>query len=243
MSSADFAPYATLLGLQALRRPHWILTDGDAADGEHRHQKEPGLWRARALARIAHEDVLHQELDQGIEAITAQELPERGVRAGRQRVVTAATQVGVYVGDHTLEPDIAPLLHPEMAAAYHAFRQRESSRSAFRDALAPFEDGTATGQQRDTLVDKIEAIGKGRYAQRLAAHVASMTGLHGRVLELLDHTNGPITRDDLLTIEGSGAILGLLDDLSCTFRGRPLFPAAVTSQALAAAAAASLGHS
>jgi putative ATP-dependent endonuclease of OLD family len=157
-------------------------------------------------------------------------------------VVTAATRVGVYVGDHTLEPDIAPLLHPEMAAAYCAFRKRESSRSAFRDALAPFEDRTATSQQRDTLVDKIEAIGKGRYAQRLAAHVASMTGLHDRVRELLDHTNSPITRDDLLTIEGPGAILALLDDLSCTFRGRPLFPAAVPPQA-PTAAAASLGHS
>ncbi|MFG2463659.1 ATP-dependent endonuclease [Streptomyces sp. NPDC048523] len=225
VEGTDFAPYATLLGPQALRRPHWILTDGDSAEGEHRHQKEPGLWRARNLARIAHEDVLYQALDQGIEAITAQELPKSGVRPGRRSVVTAATGVGVYVGDHTLEPDIAPLLHSEMVAAYCAFRQRESSRSAFRDALAPFEDGTATGQQRDTLVDKIEAIGKGRYAQRLAAHVASMTGLHDRVLELLGRPHGPITRDDLLTIEGPGAILALLDDLSCTFRSRPLFPA------------------
>ncbi|MGW7282162.1 ATP-dependent nuclease [Streptomyces sp. NPDC054844] len=228
VEGTDFAPYATLLGPRALRRPHWILTDGDAADGEHRHQREPGLWRARDVARIAREDALHQALDRGIDTITVQKLPERGVRAGRQQVVTAATQVGVYVGDNTLEPDIAPLLHPEMTAAYCAFRQRESSRSAFRDALAPFEDGTATGQQRDTLVDKIEAIGKGRYAQRMAAHVASMTGLHDRVLKLLGRTEGPITRDNLLTIEGPGAILGLLDDLSCTFRGRPLFPAAPT---------------
>lgn len=53
-----------------------------------------------------------------------------------------------------------------------------------------------------------------------------MSDLHGRVLDLLGRTEGPITRDDLLTIEGPGAILGLLDDLSCTFRGRPLFPAA-----------------
>ncbi|NEB04257.1 AAA family ATPase [Streptomyces sp. SID13726] len=243
VEGTDFAPYATLLGPRALRRPHWVLTDGDAADGEDRYQKEPGLWRARDLARIAREDALHQELDQGIDTITGQELPERGVRAGRQQVVTAATRVGVYVGDHTLEPDIAPLLHPEMAEAYCAFRQRESSRSAFRDALAPFEDGTATGQQRDTLVDKIEAIGKGRYAQRLAAHVASMRGLHGRVLELLDRTQGPITRDDLLTIEGPGAILGLLDDLSCAFRGQPLFPAASNPQPPAAPAAASPGPS
>ncbi|MFE1296585.1 ATP-dependent endonuclease [Streptomyces sp. NPDC058731] len=226
VEGTDFAPYATLLGPQALRRPHWILTDGDAADGEHRHQKEPGLWRARDLARIAHEGALHQELDQGIDTITVQKLPKRGVRTGRQQVVATATRAGVYVGDHTLEPDIAPLLHPEMAAAYGAFRQRESSRSAFREALAPFEDGTATGQQRDTLVDKIEAIGKGRYAQRLAAHVAGIAGLHDRVLELLDRTDGPITRDDLLTIEGPGTILALLDDLSCTFRGQPLFPEA-----------------
>lgn len=77
-------------------------------------------------------------------------------------MVNTATRAGVYVGDHTLEPDVAPLLHPEMAAAYCAFRQRERSRSAFREALAPFEDGTATGRQRDTLVDKIEAVGKGR---------------------------------------------------------------------------------
>ncbi|MFE4422024.1 ATP-dependent endonuclease [Streptomyces sp. NPDC056817] len=238
VEGTDFAPYSTLLGPRALRRPHWILTDGDAADGEHRHQKEPGLWRARDLARIAQEDVLHQELDRGIDTVTAQELPDCGSRADRQHVVKAATQVGVYVGNHTLEPDIAPLLHQEMDAAYTAFRQRQSSRVAFREALAPFEDGTATGQQRDTLVDKIENIGKGRYAQRLAACVASVTDLRDRVLELLGRTEGPITRDDLLTIEGPGAILGLLDDLSCTFRGLPLFPAATDIKAPAAGAPA-----
>ncbi|MFF3910533.1 ATP-dependent endonuclease [Streptomyces sp. NPDC001848] len=226
VEGTDFAPYATLLGPRALRRPHWILTDGDAADGEHRHQKEPGLWRARNLARIAQDDALHQELDRGINTLTIQELPDRGSRHGRQHVIKAATHVGVYVGNHTLETDLAPLLHQEMAAAYSAFRQRESNRTAFREALAPFEDGTATSQQRDTLVDKIETIGKGRYSQRLAANVARMTDLRDRVLDLLERTQGPITRDDLLTIEGPGAILGLLDDLSCTFRDLPLFPTA-----------------
>ncbi|MFE2565909.1 ATP-dependent nuclease [Streptomyces mirabilis] len=226
VEGTDFAPYATLLGPAALQRPHWILTDGDAADGEHRHQKEPGLWRARDLARIAQEEALHQELDQGIGAITVQKLPERGSRLGRPHVVSAATRLGVYVGNHTLETDIASLLHPEMTAAYSAFRQREASRSAFREALVPFEDGTATGQQRTTLVDKIEAIGKGRYAQRLAAHVTRTTDLRDRVLELLGRTRGPINRADLLSIEGPGTILGLLDDLSCTVRNRPLFPPA-----------------
>ncbi|MEU4616601.1 ATP-dependent nuclease [Streptomyces umbrinus] len=231
VEGTDFAPYATLLGPRALRRPHWILTDGDAADGTHRHQQEPGLWRARNLARIAEKEALHQEIDRSITAITSQELPESGSRTGREHAVNAATQVGTYVGHHTLETDIAPLLHPEMAAAYTAFRQRERTRSTFREALAPFEDGTATSQHRDTLVDKIETISKGRYAQRLAAHVARATGLRTRVLELLDRTEGPITRDDLLAIEGPGTILTLLDDLSRTFRNQPLFPAGTDAKA------------
>ncbi|MFJ1551712.1 ATP-dependent nuclease [Streptomyces sp. NPDC088246] len=234
VEGTDFAPYATLLGPRALQRPHWVLTDGDAADGKYRHEKEPGLWRARKLASIAGETVLHQELDRGIDAITAHELPESGSRPGRQHAVKAAAQVGAYVGNHTLETDIAPMLHPEMAAAYCAFRQRESNRAVFRALLAPFEDGTATEQQRDTLVDKIETIGKGRYAQRLAAHIARVTDLRTRVLELLGRTEGPITRDDLLAIEGPGAILGLLDDLSLTFRDLPLFPATADTEAGAA---------
>ncbi|MER5227868.1 ATP-dependent nuclease [Streptomyces flaveus] len=231
VEGTDFAPYAKLLGPRALRRPHWMLTDGDAADGKHPHQREPGLWRARNLARIAQENVLHQDIDRRIKTITAQDLPDCGSRTGRQRVVKAGTKVGVYVGNHTLEPDIAPLLHQEMDAAYSAFRQRQSNRVAFRDVLAPFEDGTATAQQRDTLVDKIEGIGKGRYAQRLAAHVTVIKDLRARVLELLDRTQGPITHDDLLTIEGPGAVLALLDDLSRTFRNLPLFPSATDIKA------------
>ncbi|MEU9015721.1 AAA family ATPase [Streptomyces sp. NPDC048479] len=233
VEGTDFAPYATLLGPRALRRPHWILTDGDATDGEYRHQKEPGLWRARNLARIAGEDDLHQELDRAIDSVTAQDLPGCGSRADRKPVVEAATRIGVYVGNHTLETDIAPLLHQEMTTAYSAFRQRESTRAAFGTALTPVKDGTATNEERRDLVDKIEDIGKGRYAQRLAANVAAATDLRSRVLAFLERIEGPITRDDLLTIEGPGAVLALLDDLSCTFRGLPLFPTADDTQAAA----------
>ena len=222
VEGTDFAPYATLLGPQALRRSHWILTDGDAADAKYRHTKEPGLWRARHLAQIADNDELHQGLDRHLNALGAQDLPDSGSRTGRRAAVAAAAGIGVYVGDHTLETDLAPLLHQEMTEAFHDFKQRADTRAAFGAALTPVKDGTATSEQRRVLVDKIEDIGKGRYAQRLAAHVAALPDLPHRVRGLLGPLPGPPTREDLLTIAGPGALLALLDDLSRTFRDLPL---------------------
>lgn len=225
VEGTDFTPYATLLGPQALRRPHWVLTDGDAADAKHRHHKEPGLWRARALAKIAGNDELHQELNRHVDTLATQDLPNSGSRTGRHPALTAAARIGVYVGHHTLETDLAPLLHQEMTQAFHYFKQRTDTRTAFETALQPVKDATATSEQRHDLVDKIEDIGKGRYAQRLAAHVAALPDLPGRVRALAGQpTRGPLTHEDLLTITGPGPILALLDDLSRTFRQQPLFP-------------------
>ncbi|MER6400736.1 TOPRIM nucleotidyl transferase/hydrolase domain-containing protein [Kitasatospora sp. NPDC001603] len=233
VEGTDFAPYATLLGPTALNRPHWVLTDGDAANAEPTSRgvkrtwlKEPGLWRAKQLAELAGMSDLKSDLVTGIDAITEVDLPETGSRPDRPTLVETARRARVYVGEHTLEVDIAHLLSEELAAAHGDFKTRNSSRRAFEELLKPVASGDAsTAQERSDFVEKIEDIGKGRFAQRLAAHVAVMD-LRARLRDFYpQNTDGAFTRGELASIQGAGSILVLLEDLSQAVRGVPLLPA------------------
>ncbi|MFJ2115556.1 ATP-dependent nuclease [Streptomyces sp. NPDC087850] len=232
VEGTDFAPYATLLGPQAFNRQHWVLTDGDAANAEptvngveRTASKEPGLWRAKQLAELAGLESLSADLAKGIEAITEADLPEAGSRPNRSPLIESARDARIYVGEHTLEVDIARLLSKELTATYHAFRTRRDSREGFAQLLALVTEGEANQQQQTEFVAKIEGIGKGRFAQRLATHVANLD-LPGRLSEIgSSPANGTYNRAELGGIRGAGSILALLEDLSQAVRGIPLLSA------------------
>lgn len=230
VEGTDFAPYATLLGPKAFNRSHWVLTDGDAANAEPTVNgveriwaKEPGLWRAKQLAELAGLGSLTADLAKGIETVTEVDLPETGLRPNRTPLVESAQAARIYVGEHTLEVDIARLLSKELTTTFEAFRTRSDSRRAFADLLAAvISDGGAIQQQQSDFVTKIEDIGKGRFAQRLATHVADLD-LPGRLTEIgSSAAKGAHSRAELGRIRGAGSILTLLEDLSQTVRGMPL---------------------
>ncbi|MFD6912322.1 ATP-dependent endonuclease [Streptomyces virginiae] len=245
VEGTDFAPYSTLLGPKAFNRPHWVLTDGDAANVEptvngveRTASKEPGLWRAKQLAELAGLNSLTADLAKGIEAVTEADLPETGSRPNRSPLIESAREARIYVGEHTLEVDIARLLSKELTATYEAFRTRRDSREAFAELLSAVSDGGATQQQQVEFVTKIEGIGKGRFAQRLATHVGDLD-LSGRLTEI---GSSPVNRAhssaELGRIRGAGSILALLEDLSQAVRGIPLLSPASS----ASGAAAGKGH-
>jgi putative ATP-dependent endonuclease of OLD family len=223
VEGTDFVPYAQLLGPQALNRPFAVLTDGDVTDGETVQDGEPGLNRALSLLRIRSADA--EDFGQRLAEMVAAERPDDGeMRPGRLDSVREAADARVYVGEHTLEVDITPLLAEEMTAAFNELATGEVRQRNFAKAVEIAETSAPTAEQRDAVLSRIERIGKGRYAQRLAAHVTVMD-LHARVCDLLNvDGDAAVDRDDLMEISGSGVLLTLLDDLRRNIEGLPLLP-------------------
>lgn len=79
-------------------------------------------------------------------------------------------------------------------------------------------------EQREALLSRIDRIGKGRYAQRLAAHVENMN-LRAEICGLLGTSDDvELSRNDLLSVSGCGSLLALLDYLRRSIEGLPLLP-------------------
>jgi len=223
VEGTDFVPYARLLGPRALNRPFAVLTDGDVTDSEAVQDAEPGLGRALALLRIKSTDA--PDLQRRLTEMVAAESPDDGeMRSGRLNLVRRAAAAGVYVGEHTLEVDIAPLLAEEMTTAFNDLVTGDVRQRNFAKAVEVAETSAPTAEQRDAVLSRIERIGKGRYAQRLAAHVTVMD-LRARVCELLNaDADATVDRGDLVRIPGCGVLLTLLDDLRRNIEGLPLLP-------------------
>jgi putative ATP-dependent endonuclease of OLD family len=223
VDGTDFVPYAQLLGPKALDRPFVVLTDGDMADGTTASDAEPGLARARDLLRILEADT-HKDFCERLATLVAVELPDGGARHGRADLVADAVNAAIYVGCHTLEVDIAPLLADEMIAAFNELATGPIRRKNFATAVTGCSDGEPTADQRKALLSRIDRIGKGRYAQRLAAHVTALD-LRSRVVEVLAAgKEDPLDRDELMELPSCGPMLALLDDLRRAVEDLPLLP-------------------
>lgn len=223
VEGTDFVPYARLLGPRALKRPFAVLTDGDVTDSTGIVSAEPGLDRALSLLRMRAAG--GQDFGQRLAEMVAAEPPDDGeMRPGRLDLVREAANAGIYVGEHTLEVDIAPLLAEEMTVAFNELAAGEVRQRNFAKVVETVETSPPTAGQRDALLSRIDRIGKGRYAQRLAAHVSVMN-LRARICELLNaDRDAPVDRGDLVQISGCGALLALLDDLRLNIEGLPLLP-------------------
>jgi putative ATP-dependent endonuclease of OLD family len=111
-----------------------------------------------------------------------------------------------------------------MTAAFNELAAGEVRQRNFAKAVETAETSEPTTEQRDAVLSRIDRIGKGRYAQRLAAHVTVMN-LRARVCELLNiDGDAPVDRGDLVQISGCGVLLALLDDLRRNIEGLPLLP-------------------
>jgi putative ATP-dependent endonuclease of OLD family len=154
VAGTDFTPYVTLLEL--LRIPWVVITDGD--EGSTPEGKLAlGLARGRELfARIAAEEDV-EALDTLLEADNDLQPAEK-----------ALASKNIFVGVRTLETAMFEAgAGPRMEKAFGELNP--GSRAA---TLAPFRaSGDMTDDKEEALVGLVERVGKGRFAQRLAAHL------------------------------------------------------------------------
>ena len=164
----DFVPYRRLLGPKGLNIPHVVITDGDPdANGEL-----AGIGRARRLLGAIGKKAL--------DAALASDDVDQALTVLRER--------HVFVGTTTLELDLLPAARNAMGTAYGELEPSTSKRSNFNTDL----DAYVNDGSRDTaILRRLNTIGKGRFAQRLAGHAATFDPPEF-VAEALDRTRSQV---------------------------------------------------
>jgi putative ATP-dependent endonuclease of OLD family len=146
IAGTNFDPYVTLLGDRGLRLPVSVMTDGDP---DVRGTK-------RGEARIL--GLLHS---------IAQ--PKDLLGLSTQQQLKVANQRGFFVGDHTFEVDFFRSgAVPEICQTL-----RELSSGPTAAARASSWQTDPAGLDSAKFLKDVEAIGKGRFAQRLSTRIAS----------------------------------------------------------------------
>lgn len=149
VSGTNFAPYVKLLGPLGLNIPHVILTDRDP------NGAKPPLVRRRLIniLRLVEDGVDYVPLD-------------------ADAIISRAERFGYFVNSNTLEPELfIGGLADEMKAILEA---ELSLRQATRETIQEWVDDTDELDE-EKLIGLIERIGKGRFAQALAAHASEET--------------------------------------------------------------------
>ncbi|MEU7906311.1 AAA family ATPase [Actinoplanes sp. NPDC049118] len=217
ISGTNFGPYRRLLDDSALSVPHVIITDGDPYVGDK--YTAAGLRRAAKLIDEAALEDMVEEVVVGMGAVDS--TPARCRAAGH----------GVFVGQDTLEPDLAPLFAEQMVAAHGELEPSSGLHNSFVAAVTAVSVGAGAGGPRQELLRRITSVSKGRYAQRLASHVqhwdgrglGAEVGLSDDVIRELDD----VSSSTLLLAAGTyGYILAALDRISWTVRGHGILQAA-----------------
>jgi len=253
----DFAPYRRLLGADGLNLPSAVLTDGDPL-GSSVAAPEQGLRRALDLLR---DRDCARQVDDGVkELIQLRKDGEHDEATDlRRKLQDLCATEDVYVGDDTLELDLIPLLGDELVAAFAELTAQKKCANMARDITAilaareleevlssttkQMAENSGKEQQgrsndehrRIRVLDRVESVGKGRFAQRWAGHIVA-ADLRAKLLDLLDVSGLDIDEEPydgtkpisgkLLEEAGSvRAFLRVLDWASQQARGVPLLAA------------------
>lgn len=146
VGGTNFTPYVKLLGSKGLAIPHVILTDRDPVEG-----KQP-LVRRRLinLLDVVDEDYGHDDL-------------------GADEVIKFAQDFGYFVNENTLETE---LFSGGLATAMQEVIEEELPlKQVTKDALQQWVDDVSQVDET-RLLNLIERIGKGRFAQALGPSVS-----------------------------------------------------------------------
>ncbi|MCX5443864.1 UvrD-helicase domain-containing protein [Streptomyces sp. NBC_00063] len=145
-----------------------IITDGDAAP-DKRDRREAGLKRGAGL----HPDPTRTKtlLDQ------VGQLPDHGTAAydaSRVPLADGLQSIGVYVGAQTLETDLCTLFGEEIVQAFQELSSNSNAIDDVRRGVTNEQGSTTDPDVRKDMLDRISDLGKGRFAQRLAAHIRTV---------------------------------------------------------------------
>lgn len=252
VAGTDFSPYRKLLSPKGLDIPSAVLTDGDPLP-QSKKSSEQGLKRAAdLLVDDSRRKQVNERITELIEMAKSENHQVTGLRRQLQEVCAIEE---VYVGDHTLELDLLPLLGDEMVAAFAELAAEKKSANMAQDVIAILsasgheatltaattelaekateepQDRSSERHRRARVLNRIETISKGRFAQRWAAHIAE-TDLQAKLLGLSQavgpeideefHGGAESTNEELF--EGAGTArswLRGLDWASRQARNRP----------------------
>ena len=156
VAGTNFRPYVKFL--EGLGIPFAVITDWDPRNG-----KTPlGYNRSLNLVREIEKIRTGEEPEDLIEELKALEnYDDFGARC---------EDFGIFTNSNTLEID---LFEDEFAASIIA-TLREQKMSAARKAVVDGWEADASTLDEKLLLDMIEIIGKGRFAQRLISHIAGV---------------------------------------------------------------------
>src|SRR5712692_6320099 len=150
----DFTPYVKLLGPEGLDIPFVVVTDGDPAarDGALAFQ---GIRRGANLLGP-------EEKERVAKLIEAEEWEE-----AREELASNY----IFVGTRTLELDIAEMHPKQMIRAFEELPVSSKAASSFAQEVEGFLKEPKSADISDAgeaIMGRVERIGKGRFAQRLA---------------------------------------------------------------------------
>lgn len=167
VQGTDFGPYCKLLGPAGFDIPHVVVTDGD------QDVKVALSGLARAARLIGGTDGA---------ALEARVVALRGGDAtvDPEALYAEAARAGIYVGQHTLEIDMCPLLGTELATAIAFLLTPDAT----TDPLQRVNDllTSNTPDNRRSLLLAVDNVSKGRLGQRVANEILALNDSHPLVL-------------------------------------------------------------
>ncbi len=175
----DFVPYAKLVCSNGLSIPFVVVTDGDWTERE-------GEPLGRGLVRGV---IISREASLGDMEALRQAFQERDWNGLYERLGAA----GVFVGQHTLEIDLLKCgLGHQMCESFKELGASERRLEQFKDLVDAGPDVSEDDAQ--TILRRIERIGKGRFAQRLAEKV-TMESCPAYIKGAIQHVIGQLGHD------------------------------------------------
>jgi putative ATP-dependent endonuclease of OLD family len=160
VQGTDFLPYLKLVSADALRIPHVVLTDGDRDVQAESAAASPGLLRAQRYSQLESQTLKDAKTE------------KRKLSADEQRQLRIdLCKQGYYVGNFTLEIDLIRLYPQTAISAADELWTKQSLKQRFEEVCWKIASDSETSEDRDWLLARIERIGKGRFAQRWAAHI------------------------------------------------------------------------
>ncbi|MFI0875203.1 ATP-dependent nuclease [Streptomyces parvus] len=218
----DFKPYRALLGPKGLDTPHVVVTDGDATL-DKRGVREAGLKRG---AKLNPEPSRSKALLEQIALLP--ETDAADYRTTRDPLASELQGHGIYIGAQTLETDLCSLFGEEIIQAFEELNTNTTARDDVSRGVANEQNTTVDPVLRKKMLKRIGALSKGRFAQRLAAHIAQ-ADLQGRIRDATQTPwNLPLDEQALRRLGTASYIFLAMEHISRAARGTSLFPGPTT---------------
>lgn len=210
----DFKPYRTFLGSEGLNTPHVVITDGDAA-GDKLGRREAGLKRG---ANLHPDEARGKSLRDRIALLPGTD--ESNYHVTRDPLAADLQGIGVYVGAQTLETDLCPLFGEEIIQAFKELNSNATAIDEVSRGVANERQATIDPDVRKQMLKRIAALGKGRFAQRLAAHIAQVDlGARVRAAAQITRQDVPLDEQALRRLGTASYLFLAMEDISRAARG------------------------